>query len=100
MQTVALLLAVAMSTRLGTPGAVQRDGGSTGGSLQANVPLVGEWVDIGRTVRYDLRGLSAGSYFEVRVSYPAVVRSRTDVYLDQRSFQICQSAGPWFETTL
>ena len=45
-------------------------------ALQAGVPLDGEWIDIGRTVRYHLQGLDPGSHFEVRVSYPAVVRPR------------------------
>eukprot|EP01043_Picozoa_sp_COSAG02_P031407 COSAG02_NODE_2049_length_10007_cov_226.930057_5_plen_77_part_00 len=45
-------------------------------TLQADVPLDGEQLEIGRTVRYHLRGLNPSSHFEVRVSYPAVVRAR------------------------
>ena len=50
-------------------------------TLHVDTPLAGESLDIGRTVRYHLRGLSASSKFEVRVSYPAVVRAPVSIFL-------------------
>ncbi len=67
-----LLLLLLLATQLVQ--AEQRVDAATA-TLQANVPLDGEWIDVGQIVRYHLRGLDPGSHFEVRVSYPAVVRA-------------------------
>jgi hypothetical protein len=43
-------------------------------ALEVDVPLAGERLEIGQTTRYELHGLQPGAHYEVRVSYPAVVR--------------------------
>lgn len=74
METPALLLLLVTVLATATTPMVQAEQQVV--TLQADVPLNGELLEIGRTVRYHLHGLNPSSHFEVRVSYPAVVRAR------------------------